>query len=126
MIPRGTFPPNPSELLNSKKNKALFEKLKVHFDIIIIDGAPIIGLADSLILSSMVDKVLLVASINNTPKSELLNTKKNLENVGANIAGVVANNVVARKGHYGNYYYYYGYTEDNTRVKKEKKEKEDK
>ena len=126
LIPRGTFPPNPSELLNSKKNKALFEKLKVHFDIIIIDGAPIIGLADSLILSSMVDKVLLVASINNTPKSELLNTKKNLENVGANIAGVVANNVVARKGHYGNYYYYYGYTEDNTRVKKEKKEKEDK
>ena len=36
LIPRGTFPPNPSELLNSKKNKALFEKLKVHFDIIIM------------------------------------------------------------------------------------------
>ena len=125
LIPRGTFPPNPSELLNSKKNKALFEKLKVHFDIIIIDGAPIIGLADSLILSSMVDKVLLVASIDNTPKTELLNTKKNLENVGANVAGVVANNVDAKKGHYGSYYYYYGYsdTEAGTLVKK-KREKE--
>ena len=121
IIPRGVFPPNPSELLNSKKNQALLELLKKHFDIIILDGAPIVGLADSLILSSMVDQVLLVASINHTPKTEILNTKKNLENVGAKICGVVANNVVARKGHYGNYYYYYGYTDDGKKVKKVRK-----
>ena len=121
IIPRGVFPPNPSELLNSKKNQALLDMLKKHFDIIILDGAPIVGLADSLILSSMVDQVLLVASINHTPKTEILNTKKNLENVGAKICGVVANNVVARKGHYGNYYYYYGYTDDGKKVKKVRK-----
>ena len=118
IIPRGVFPPNPSELLNSKKNQALLDMLKKHFDIIILDGAPIVGLADSLILASMVDEVLLVASINNTPKTEIANTKKNLEAVGAKIAGVVANNVVARKGHYGNYYYYYGYTDDGKKIKK--------
>ncbi len=121
IIPRGVFPPNPSELLNSKKNQALLDMLKKHFDIIILDGAPIVGLADSLILSSMVDQVLLVASINHTPKTEILNTKKNLENVGAKICGVVANNVVARKGHYGNYYYYYGYTDDGKKVKRVRK-----
>ena len=106
VLPRGVYPPNPSELLNSKKNQHLLTLLKQHFDIIILDGAPIIGLSDSLILSSMVDKVLLVTSVNHTPKTEVLNTKRDLENVGANIAGAVANNVSAKKGHYGSYYYY--------------------
>ena len=121
ILPRGTYPPNPSELLNSKKNQHLIELLKGHFDIIILDGAPIVGLSDSLILSSMVDKVLLVTSINNTPKTEVLNTKRDLENVGANIAGLVANNVIAKKGHYGSYYYYYGYDDEGNKVEKKKK-----
>ena len=118
LLPRGVYPPNPSELLNSKKNQHLLALLKQHFDIIILDGAPIVGLSDSLILSSMVDKVLLVASINHTPKTEINNTKKDLENVGANIAGIVANNVSAKKGHYGSYYYYYGYDDDGNKEKK--------
>ncbi len=109
IIPKGTLPPNPSELLNSKKNEMLLETLKKHFDIIILDGAPIMGLSDSLILGSIVDKTIIVTSINESPKTELINTKKSLENVGAHIAGVVANNMVARKGHYGGYYYSYGY-----------------
>ena len=109
IIPKGSVPPNPSELLNSKKNEVLLGMLKKYFDIIILDGAPIVGLSDSLILSSLVDKVLLVSAINQTPKSEIINTKKDLENVGAHIAGIVANNVIAKKAHYGNYYYYYGY-----------------
>ena len=109
IIPKGSLPPNPSELLNSKKNEVLLNMLKKYFDVIILDGAPIVGLSDSLILSSMVDKVLLVTAVNQTPKSEVINTKRDLENVGAHIAGIVANNVTAKKAHYGNYYYYYGY-----------------
>ena len=105
VMSRGIVPPNPSELLNSKKNKELIEKLNNEFDIVILDGAPITGLSDSLILSSMVDKVLLVTSINHTPKTELLNTKKSLLGVGADLAGCVANNIVAKNHHYGNYYY---------------------
>ena len=120
LLPRGVYPPNPSELLNSKKNQHLLALLKQHFDVIILDGAPIVGLSDSLILSSMVDKVLLVTSINHTPKTEVLNTKRDLENVGANIAGLVANNISARKGHYGSYYYYYGYDEDGNKEKRTK------
>ncbi len=120
ILPRGVYPPNPSELLNSRKNQKLLQLLKQHFDIIILDGAPIVGLSDSLILSSMVDKVLLVTSINQTPKTEVLNTKKDLDNVGANIAGIVANNVSAKKGHYGSYYYYYGYDENGNKEKRTK------
>ena len=106
LMPRGTFPPNPSELLNSKKNASLLALLVKKFDIIILDGAPIIGLSDSLILSSLVDKVLVVSAINHTPKTELLNTKKALENVNAQVAGCIANNIKAGKGGYGSYYYY--------------------
>ena len=119
LLPRGTFPPNPSELLNSKKNGTLINILKNKFDIVILDGAPITGLSDSLILSSLVDKVILVSSINHTPKTELVAAKKALENVGANIAGSVANNVVAKRGTYGGYYYYYGYSETKSDEKKE-------
>ena len=119
IIPRGVLPPNPSELLNSKKMVSLLAELKKHFDFIILDGAPLAGISDSLILSSLVDKVLLVGSFGHTPKAELKNVKKSLEAVGANIAGCVINNATARKHGYGDYYYYYGY--DNTNKKVEKK-----
>ncbi len=126
LIPRGTFPPNPSELLNSKKNNTLIDILKKKFDIVILDGAPITGLSDSLILSSIVDKTVIVSSINHTPKTELMNAKKALENVGANIAGTVANNIVAKRGTYGGYYYYYGYSDHsekkNNNIVSEEKE----
>lgn len=109
IIPRGTFPPNPSELLSSNKNANLLSLLKNKFDIIILDGAPCSGLADSLILSTLVDSVLLVTSINRTSKTELKNTKKALDNIGANLAGGVINNVNIKSSSYGRYYYQYGY-----------------
>ena len=124
LLPRGTFPPNPSELLNSKKNSALIEILKKRFDVVILDSAPITGLSDSLILSSIVDKVLIVTSVNHTPKTELLNAKKALENVGANVAGIVVNNVVGKRGSYGGYYYYYGYSDNPSKEREKEKEKE--
>ena len=118
IIPKGSLPPNPSELLNSKKNEVLLEILKRHFDIIILDGAPIMELSDSLILGSIVDKTIIVSSINSTQKTELLNTKKGLENIGAHIAGVVANNLTVRKGQYGYGYGYYGNEVSEEPVKK--------
>ena len=123
LLPRGTFPPNPSELLNSKKNSNLINLLKRKFDIVILDSAPITGLSDSLILSPLVDKVLIVSSVNHTPKTELINAKKALENVGANVAGIVVNNVVGKRGSYGGYYYYYGYSDKSNVKTKEKTEK---
>ena len=107
IITRGICPPNPSELLNSKKNNKFMKEIGKIYDIVIFDSAPCNGLADSLILSSQVDKVVLVSSENYTPKNELINTKKAIEKVGGNIAGVVINNV-KEKGNSNKYYYYYG------------------
>lgn len=108
VITRGTIPPNPSELLNSTKNRELIKELKRHYDKIIFDGCPCSGLPDSIIMSSMVDKVLLVSSNKKTPKSEFMNTKNALEKANAPIAGFIVNNIDSSSGVYGKYYYYYG------------------
>lgn len=108
VITRGAVPPNPSELLNSKKNRDLIKLLKTKFDVVIFDGVPCNGLPDSIIMSTLVDKVLIVSSDSVTPKAVLENTKKQLEKVEAPIAGNVLNNVNTKSGVYGRYYKYYG------------------
>ena len=108
VITRGTIPPNPSELLNSTKNKELIKELKKHYDKIIFDGVPCSGLPDSIIMSSMVDKVVIVSSNKKTPKSEFINTRNSLQKAKAPIAGFIVNNIDSTSGVYGKYYYYYG------------------
>ncbi|MCI8568152.1 MAG: CpsD/CapB family tyrosine-protein kinase [Bacilli bacterium] len=103
---RGMTPPNPSELLGSDKNKELVSILKANYDIVIYDSAPInAGLTDSLIMSRLVDGVVIVSACKSTPKNLLMNTKKSLQNVNANILGVVLNRANGgAKKYYGHYY----------------------
>ena len=109
VITCGTYPPNPSELLASQKNKRLIAGLKNYYDIIIFDGAPVGGLADSVILSSLMDETLIVTREGATSKSELKATKEALDKVGAKIAGLVFNMVSQKSAKY--YSYYYGESE---------------
>lgn len=103
---KGATPPNPSELLNSDKNKKLIESLANNFDTVILDGAPITGLADSLVLSTIVDGVIVVSVERETSKTLLETTKKSLDNVGANVIGVVLNKTEKSKSKYYGHYYY--------------------
>lgn len=105
VIPRGTVPPNPSELLSSSNMKRLINFLKESFDHIIFDGVPVNGLPDSLIMANMVDKVIIVSAMGYTDIDDLNETKKALEKIDANIAGVIVNKVSKNKrGKYSNYY----------------------
>ena len=105
IIPRGTVPPNPSELLNSTNTKKIINFLRENFDRIIFDGVPINGLPDSLIMASLVDRVVLVTSCGYTKIDELMEAKKALEKIDANVAGVVVNRASGTKrGKYSNYY----------------------
>ena len=111
IITCGAVPPNPAELLSTEKMKELINKLKEMFDIIIIDGAPVLPVTDSVILSNFIDKVVIVASSGETHNDELKSVKNKLESAGANIAGVVLNKVDIKgksygKGYYGAYTYY--------------------
>ena len=105
----GTVPPNPSELLNSDRNKELFKFLTSKFDIVIFDGVPCNGLPDSAIMSTLTDKTLIVSAENVTPKSLLENTRKSILNVGSNVSGIILNKINMKNNkYYGKYYSYYG------------------
>lgn len=105
VLTMGTVPPNPAELLASSKCEKLLELFKNKFDIVIFDCVPVTGLTDSLIVSKMVDKTIIVTACKTTPIELLQNTKKSLLNVGANIAGVVFNRVVTEGSVYASKYY---------------------
>ena len=105
IIPRGTVPPNPSELLNSTNAKKVVKFLREKFDHIIFDGVPVNGLPDSLIVAGIVDRVVLVTSVGYTNIDELSEAKKALEKIDANIVGVVVNRTQGTKrGKYSSYY----------------------
>lgn len=102
VLPRGIVPPNPSELLSSKKLEQLVELLNNDFDLIIWDGAPVTGLSDSLIMSNIVDKIILVCSYKQTPLELLENAKKTLGNFENKLAGFIINRMPVKE----NKYYY--------------------
>lgn len=104
VITMGTIPPNPSELLASARNKVVMGMLKNKFDYVIYDGTPVTGLTDSVIMASLVDKVVIVSAIGDTNTDLLDKTKKSLDNVNANIAGVVANKTPVTSSSYYSYY----------------------
>lgn len=102
----GPVPPNPAELLGSKKMKNLISTLGESFDIILIDAPPVIAVTDAQILSTISQGVLLIASYGSTEKQGLIKAKELLDKVGAKILGVVINKVPekAESYYYGKYY----------------------
>lgn len=105
VVTAGTVPPNPSELLSSKKFEDFLAFVKENYDIAIFDLPPVTAVPDASIVGTKVDKTVIVSRIKVTPMDELAKTKKMLENVGVNIAGVVVNGVkTSAKKYYGKYY----------------------
>lgn len=106
IITRGVVPPNPSELLDSSNMEELLEKVKQKFDYVILDGTPIDGLSDSLILARKTDRLVLVSAANMTTIEDLQNSKKALESIEVKISGVVLNRTIdERRGDKYNKYY---------------------
>ncbi len=106
----GPLPPNPSELLGSSIFKSMIESLGERFDHIVLDVPPILGFADSVVLSASVDGIILVVQGGKTPRETLHRAKDVLSQVNARILGVVINRVNIRRGGYDGYgYCYYRY-----------------
>lgn len=106
MMPSGNIPPNPSELLQSRKLNALLNEIEPNFDVIIFDGAPCLLVTDSTIISRVVDATILVASQNKTKMDDLKEAKRRINHVGGHIAGVVLNRVKVSKAKYSEKYCY--------------------
>ena len=105
VITAGSIPPNPTVLLESRKIELILERLKEKYDVVILDSPPVQGLTDALIMTRLADIVLIVASAKKTSIELLESTKQALENVNANIAGVVLNQVEQKESKYYSRYY---------------------
>jgi Mrp family chromosome partitioning ATPase len=79
------------------------------FDHIVLDSPPVLGFADSIILSTFVDGIILVVQGGKTPLETLQRSRDALLQVNAKILGVVINRVDIGRSHYGYYYYRYHY-----------------
>jgi len=119
VIPAGPTPPNPAELLESKKMGAMLEKMKEHFDFIFIDSPPLIGIVDPVIIGRYGQGTLLVAWGGKTHKKVIERAKDELEKFDIRVLGVIINNLNMKKtpgaGYYsyGTYKYRYRYREDS-------------
>ena len=116
VMPAGSIPPNPSELLVTTRMLDLIEDLKKQCDLIIIDSTPSKLVTDSVILSRIVDSTIVVTAHNQTQKDDLEKVVRDIKNVGGNIAGIVYNKipVSAKKC---NDTYYYASTSKSSRTK---------
>ena len=111
LIPAGSVPPNPAELLISDSMVQLLDQLGAICDVIIIDGPPSQLVTDSIIMSRLVDSTVIVVESKKTKKDNLREIVNNIKNVGGNIAGVVINKSEVSSKKY-EYSYYYGSTGD--------------
>jgi capsular exopolysaccharide synthesis family protein len=108
VIPSGMHPPNPSELLGSKKIFNLIKDLNKKYEILIFDTPPVLAVTDAVVLSSITRGTLFVISAGKTDRYAVRRVLRLLEQTQANVLGVALNqaDLVRSYGSYG--YKYYG------------------
>ena len=107
VLTAGSTPPNPGELLNSRKFRNLVETLTQQADIVIFDSPPMLAAADAAILASQMDGTVLVVETGETKKGAARRSLQLLTQARANVLGVAYNKM--RKSESSGYDYYYTY-----------------
>jgi Mrp family chromosome partitioning ATPase/uncharacterized protein involved in exopolysaccharide biosynthesis len=111
IITAGTQPPNPAEILRSKRFSELLQEAYQHYDVIILDSPPILPVVDATEIGPHVDGVIIVYTVGKIGRGVLKRAKMSLDNIHANVWGVILNNVKPEAGpDYFKYHtqYYYG------------------
>ena len=112
IMPAGTVPPSPPELIASARFASLLADAAATFDHVVIDGPPILGLADSPLLSTMVQATLMVVESGRTRTRAVVEAQNRLRTAGAHVIGAILTRYQAQAS-YG-YGYGYGYGQKNT------------
>lgn len=103
LLASGPLPPNPSELLGSKRTSELLFHLRADFDMILLDCPPVLSVTDAAVLSVWVDATLVVARAGVTKRNQLGEAIALLRQAEAPVTGGVLNQVAVQEG-YGDYY----------------------
>ena len=107
VMPAGSTPPNPIELLSSKRMENLLETVKGTYDYILLDLPPVCEVSDAMVAANMADGVLLVSRQNYCNRLAFGDAVRQFEFVGARILGVLVNSASEETGVYGKKYYKY-------------------
>jgi len=103
-------PSNPAGIMSSQALRTLIERLRSHYDLIIIDAAPVLPVSDTRLLVRLADKVLFVVRWDSTPRDAVVSAIKLLREANADVAGAVLNQAdLRRHAIYGYGYSSYGY-----------------
>ncbi len=116
-ITSGPIPPDPVELLSGQRMGTLLSNASANFDYIIVDGPPVLGLADALVLSGLCDATILAVEAGKTRKVTLMKSLKRLERAHSNIVGLLFTRVdrSVDSDYHEDYYYPYSEEKDNTK-----------
>ncbi|WP_099237340.1 GumC family protein [Synechococcus sp. BDU 130192] len=108
VLPAGTLPPDPAKLLASQKMKHLVEEFERTFDFVVYDTPPVLGLADTSLLASHADGVILVVTLNKTTRSAVSQAIATFKQANIPILGLVANSQTKGTSSSSYSYSYYG------------------
>lgn len=106
ILPAGSPPPNPSELLSSNKAAAVIRALAEEFDVVLVDSTPVLPVTDALVVSRLADATVVVTDSRSTSRKAVRRTLQLLSQVNAPVLGLVLNGLPEG----GRYDYGYGYT----------------
>ena len=105
LLPSGATPPNPAELLGSRRMAGILTESSSLADIVVIDTPPLLPVTDAAVLAAQCDGVILVAALNESRRDATQRAKAILEGTGARLLGTVVNKAPSsRSGYYGGYY----------------------
>lgn len=109
LLAAGSSPPNPSELLSSRRTEEVITMLKSECDVVLIDTPPVLPVTDALVVSRLVDATIVVATAGRTTRKEMHRAIELLHQVSAPVVGTVLNGVeqgavYGTKNRYNAYY----------------------
>lgn len=116
VLPRGTVPPNPSEILMSDSFANLLKRAEAEYQLVIIDTPPVLAVTDAAIISKMAGVTFMVLKAGEHSRGEILSSMKQIIGIGGALSGAVLNDIrlqsigryygYYRSGYYGQYYSY--------------------
>lgn len=109
LLPSGTVPPNPAELIGSQQMKQLLAFLRSNYDHIVIDSPPVASFTDAILISLISDGAILVVHGGKSSRTVVRHARQQLRNVGAKLLGVVLNKIDLRSADYYYYFNHYRY-----------------
>lgn len=93
VLTSGATPPNPAELISSKRMEQLIEEMEQAFDLVIFDTPPVLAVADSQIMAGKVDGTLFILRKGVDTKVQIQSANERMESVNANVLGAIYNRI---------------------------------